>query len=351
MIFLKKSSIKKDIFVLFTIFSFYLNLCDTIVGTPSNKEVKGGKLFFEEELSIEKGLYNPKDIGVDSDENIYILDGGDQKIKKYDSKGNLLKVCGGKGEGPGETVRAFKISIDEDDRVYILDFQTRKINIFDSELKFIKSIRTGVFFPGCFAVSKGKIYVSGPKTLIATNEPRNMIHIFDIDGRNIGSFSPQHKYQGESKFIQLPSQYASPSVFLIDDDKLYAGYSYYYEIMIFKINKSMNLLRVIKRENYFRDFLKTVDGYKVLMPGGQSLKIFPISDGKLMHVYLIHTEQRSKIYIDILKETGELLSSRISFRPEDANPCFFDGKQNKIYFIQYEPNPRIVRAYLKFTMQ
>lgn len=351
MISLIRHFIKKDSLVLLIILSFSLKLLFSLENYKGNKELKVKKLLFEEELAIREGLYRPRDIAINSHGSIYILDGVDQKIKMYDRKGTFLKEAGGKGEGPGETTQAFGISINESDRVYILDYNTGKINVFDSDLKFIRNIKTGVYYPFCFTVSKGRIYIAGPKELSSEKQNRKTIHILDIEGGYLSSFAPQHRYQGSLKSSQIPPNYAYPSVLLIQNDKLYVGYTYYYEIKIFKINNEMNLLNVIKRKGYFKDWELTKGGYKILMAGGLSLKIFPMPDGKLMHVYRIHTEEESKIYIDILKETGELLSSRIPFHPEEVIPCFFDRKQNKIYFIQNEPEPKIVRAHLKFIMQ
>jgi len=64
---------------------------------------------FEAELSIgdEEAteaamLSQPADIAVDSDENIYVADWGDQNIKVFDRDGNYLRTIGAKGSGPGE---------------------------------------------------------------------------------------------------------------------------------------------------------------------------------------------------------------------------------------------------------
>lgn len=345
--FSKKYSFKKSLFALIIVIGLYGGGESIVKGNnPNNKESKGEKLFFQEELSIEEGLYDPKSIAVDGKGNIYILDRGDQKIKKYSPNGNLLKSVGGKGEGPGETIHAIEISIDEN-QIFVLDFKSKKINIFDLDLKFLKSFKTGLYFPLSFVASNKKLYLSGIKTLMPTKGSREILHVFDFEGKNLGSFAPQHEYPESSKYFLIPPNFAFPSVLFVDDNILYVGYSYFYEIRRYKINKGTELLDVIKRKDFFHNWISSETGSKVLMAGGLSLKIFRLSDGRILHVYDVISEKGTETCIDIFKGT-ELLIDRISYYPKDIFLCFFDKKENKIYFIKDEPTPKVVRAYLKF---
>ncbi|UCE21707.1 MAG: 6-bladed beta-propeller, partial [Candidatus Aminicenantes bacterium] len=84
-------------------------------------------LELEEDLSIgsvedEKYMfYRIGDIAVDSQNNIYVLDGGNYRIQKFDKDGNYLQTIGRKGQGPGEFMMPFNIFLDELDNIYVME--------------------------------------------------------------------------------------------------------------------------------------------------------------------------------------------------------------------------------------
>jgi len=77
-------------------------------------------------------MYNIGDVARDSDGNIYILDSGDYRIQRFDSKGNYLTTIGRKGEGPGEFRGPDNLNLDNDGQIYVADGR-----------KFIVFIKTG----------------------------------------------------------------------------------------------------------------------------------------------------------------------------------------------------------------
>jgi len=66
------------------------------------------KFELEEDLSIGSEenenflFYRAWNIAVDKEGNIYVSDGGNHRIQKFDSDGNHLQTIGRKGQGPGE---------------------------------------------------------------------------------------------------------------------------------------------------------------------------------------------------------------------------------------------------------
>jgi hypothetical protein len=47
-------------------------------------------------------FYRVKNIEVDNQGNIYVLDAGSHRVQKYDKDGNYLLTIGKRGQGPGE---------------------------------------------------------------------------------------------------------------------------------------------------------------------------------------------------------------------------------------------------------
>jgi hypothetical protein len=92
--------------------------------------------FFIGDLNNELLLY-PSQVKTDFEENIYILDSGDNSVKKFTSDGKYLMNFGKKGRGPGEFTSVFGFDIAEDGRISILSPNDNKFVVF-TERDFIE---------------------------------------------------------------------------------------------------------------------------------------------------------------------------------------------------------------------
>ena len=122
------------------------------------------KLELEEDLSIGKEddenymFYRVRDIALDSNDNIYIMDSGNSRIQKFDSKGQFLQTIGRKGQGPGEFERPRRLSIDSQDNIYVEDRE--QIKIHDCNGKFRKSISINGSVSEFAVDSEGNIFTN-----------------------------------------------------------------------------------------------------------------------------------------------------------------------------------------------
>lgn len=86
-------------------------------------------------------LNAPSDVALDSKGNIYVADGENFRIVKFDPDGNLLSTWGHKGDEAGEFNFPHSLYIDERDQIYVTDRQNARIQIFDTEGHFINQWR------------------------------------------------------------------------------------------------------------------------------------------------------------------------------------------------------------------
>lgn len=97
----------------------------------------------EEILSIgsleEDILFQWVGVAVDREQNIYVTDTLDYSLKKFDSKGKLVKKTGRNGQGPGEFL-APRFIDNTDTSVYVSDQYNPKIQVFDKNLNYTHSI-------------------------------------------------------------------------------------------------------------------------------------------------------------------------------------------------------------------
>lgn len=100
-----------------------------------------------EELRI--GSVDDPDIGfsqlymadVDSDGNVYVLEGTDREIRVYNSAGSLIRRIGGPGQGPGEFQDPPRFGV-HGDTVWAFDMGARRITLFDRTGNVLSAART-----------------------------------------------------------------------------------------------------------------------------------------------------------------------------------------------------------------
>jgi hypothetical protein len=82
----------------------------------------------------------PTDIAVDQEGNIYVLDGGNTRIQKFDQDGKYLATIGRKGQGPGEFISPSDLDLDEDGNLVVTDTAQMRLHVIIGGGKDVKSI-------------------------------------------------------------------------------------------------------------------------------------------------------------------------------------------------------------------
>lgn len=125
----------------------------------------------------------PQGIAADNSGNIYVTDSNNNRIVKFDSKGNLLETIGSTGSGNGQLLFPVGVTVDKSGNIYVADLDNYRIEKFDSSgnflLKFSTSIGGNVTDPRGVAVDdSGNIYVA---------DMYNAIEKFDSSGNLIST--------------------------------------------------------------------------------------------------------------------------------------------------------------------
>jgi hypothetical protein len=162
----------------------------------------GFNRFFKYEKAItiseaKRLLGSIRTLCVDLDNNFRILDSRQNLIHKYSRTGKFISVIGGKGQGPGEFVKAFDFFIGKKN-IYVVDPKARKAHVFnlDGVFKYFFFIEDGR------AVKEGKngeVVISAP--IIKTLNKSACIHIYSKDGKIKKSFFPINKNAVKHEFI------------------------------------------------------------------------------------------------------------------------------------------------------
>lgn len=108
-------------------------------------------------------FYHPSDITGDSEGYLYVLDGGNFRVQKFDNKGKYLTTFGRSGQGPGELQRPLSIDIGEDGNVYIADWDNCRLEVFSSQGKYVRSIKLMTPVPRIRMLRSGEIAIMNPR--------------------------------------------------------------------------------------------------------------------------------------------------------------------------------------------
>lgn len=116
---------------------------------PAPPRGSASRLNLHEELSLgeaagrEETMFSQvRDIEVDDQDRIYILDSKACQIKVFDESGEFLRAIGKPGQGPEEFSRPFGISMVGKDLIAVEDMGNRSIKFLDLEGNLIRSLVT-----------------------------------------------------------------------------------------------------------------------------------------------------------------------------------------------------------------
>ena len=168
----------------------------TIVSNPAQPLYPNTKLVYEEELSIgeEEGdsnyvFYRPANIVVDSEEHIYLLDSGNNRVQVFDAAGKFLYSFGKKGQGPGEFMMAYSMVLSGDEKLYILDLQNRRMSVFQKNGKYLQGFDIKEGSPQFLFIDENENLFMGKILRGKTpNDQKISIGKYDINGNLLLTF-------------------------------------------------------------------------------------------------------------------------------------------------------------------
>jgi len=129
-------------------------------------------------------------IGVDTTGNVYVSDTGNNRIQKFDSNGKFITKWGSAGTGDGQFMYAAHIATDSSNDVYVVDNNNDVIQKFDSNGNFITKWGCGLLTgpEGIATDSHGNVYV--------VDSGNDRIQKFDSNGNFITKWGSPGRVSG-----------------------------------------------------------------------------------------------------------------------------------------------------------
>ena len=223
-------------------------------------------LNLEEDLSIGNEedenylLFRIREIEVDEEGNIYVLESGNLRVQKFDPSGNYLCTIGKKGQGPGEFQMPFQMIInDRNGTIGVQDM--RKLVVFDKGGNYIdKDIHFENFYTELLVDSQGFMWgnmyrLEGEDE--ALGDQFNVFVKLDRDGQidKEVAFFPYDNYRerrGEGVLSIATGEEHELFVSGLDEQRFVYGYSGEYELYV--VDLEGNLIRRIKKDEPYQNF-------------------------------------------------------------------------------------------------
>jgi hypothetical protein len=314
---------------------------------------EGKNISFEETLSLgkEQGedhlmFYRLRDLTVDSDLNLYVLDAGNHRIIKFDKNGQFLWETGRKGQGPGEFQYPRNITFSPEKELVVGD--GRRIHFFSKQGEYLRSIRIDKSYHDFYFLSDGRLLVN----LFVRGRPGVAAEYYTSDGEFINKFPDEYRYGPELSFGGGVS-IGGKGIQLIGD-KIYLSLPDQYELREYDLEG--NLIAKIKRNIKLKPpniKITNVRGSTrvSVYPSDCSGPCYKVGQKHLINCLRLVEKKDEKKYdtkklLEFFNTEGQFLK-RIELS-EGRELNFIDSQEN-FYFIQTDPFPKIIRSTLKIV--
>jgi sugar lactone lactonase YvrE len=139
-------------------------------------------------------LVGPSGLALDAQGNLYVVDAGNNRIRKYDRDGKLLTQWGRLGQDDGQfsfgpvsnsyyTDYNGSVAVDRQGNVYVADTGNARIQKFNSIGKFLLKWGSPGEGEGQFGYIVGVVVDSQGNVYVAENQPRPRVQKFDSNGQ------------------------------------------------------------------------------------------------------------------------------------------------------------------------
>jgi DNA-binding beta-propeller fold protein YncE len=117
----------------------------------------------------------------DADDNLYIVDSGNNRIQKFTKDGQFLAKWGSAGSGDGEFNMPWGIDLDAQGDVYIADWRNDRIQKFSPDGQFLMAFGASGSGEGEFNRPSG-VAVDRDGAIYVADWLNDRLQVFDADG-------------------------------------------------------------------------------------------------------------------------------------------------------------------------
>jgi sugar lactone lactonase YvrE len=161
------------------------------------------------------GFWGPRAIAVDSQENVYVADTGNKRVRVYTKDGQYLRDIGSAGNGIGQLDEPSGLTISQNGLLYVADTWNRRISVFRLDGTPASLFVDANNIPSNSFKVRGWYDDQGNRPYVALDNARNLLYVTDPDagrvlvyngntGNCVGSFGQLNRdHQDTSQFASV----------------------------------------------------------------------------------------------------------------------------------------------------
>jgi hypothetical protein len=286
-----------------------------------------------------------RSVKIDDEENIYVLEWKEIKIKVFDKNGKHIRTFGTRGQGPGEMTMPVRMEMAPGNNLVIQDLTGAKLIFYSLDGRCLKEIHTGKFWDmfGFKFDSKGCIYGD---TRIYGEKMTAELKKFDSDLQPISTIASFEDRRVPNVYQAFPTRF---SFNVTRDDNIIWLISSRYELTVMNseektIKKILRDYKPVKITDKVKERLIREEFGSRGIPSGRTFEVpshFPpayyfITDdeGRIFVCTLEYEEANGTYYLyyDVFDAEGRYIARFTHPRRE----MVFVAQKNKIYCLVRE---------------
>lgn len=176
-------------------------------------------------------FYNVSDLKVDEEGNIYVCNGGNKQVQKYDKYGNYVRTIGRQGQGPGEYSYPSRLFLDDAGNPCVHD--SRSLIYYEREGDFQKKILLEGFYSRLLPGPKGTFLGTTQPSARTEGEAKPSIVQIGQNGEPLRTIAEYPvEYSESQKAIVLHWYTHNVALSPRNSDTFYYGFSKDYEVRV-----------------------------------------------------------------------------------------------------------------------
>jgi len=188
-------------------------------------------------------LASIKDLVVDQNGNIFVLDDISLKVHMFDSSGTYLEsYFKGEGRGPGEVIKPNAIFIDSNGFLYVTDRSERKFLVFDQLGNFINSGFLKLMPSEITTIDSSTVFVTGYRF---SYQDSTIVRVYKLHNQKYEHFRNFgfRTEAGNTRFVNM-SGYSDFLTYT--DSQIYLNRYLPYHLTVY--DKNLSILKQVKQE-------------------------------------------------------------------------------------------------------